>query len=147
MPALGGAALTAVLFLVRGPVVAEKNGPAIAAWVKRPSTGREWAPAPDEVLAVGDELKLQVSPGGFARITLFKADASGAFGQLHSQQVSGTTTLPFTLVLDDAPGPETLYVLFSMRPLPELSREAVQAERVELGGEQVEVRKRVVRKK
>lgn len=149
MPALGGAVVTLVLFLVapRGAGAVAQGGPAIAAWVTRPSTGRQWAPAPGEALASGDALRLQVSPAGWARVTLFEVDASGALEHLYSQQVTGTTTLPFTLALDEAPGPVTLYALFSTRPVPELSRELLRGERLELDGERIEVRKLVVQKR
>lgn len=149
MPALGGVVLTGVLFLVapRGPAGRDSTGPGIAAWVTRPSTGRAWAPAPEEVLAEGDELQLQVNAGSYARITLYRSDANGAFSFLHSQKVTGTSTLPLSVVLDEAPGPFTLYAVFSMRPVPEVTREQLQGERVELDGDRIEVRKLLVRRK
>jgi hypothetical protein len=61
--------------------------------------------------------------------------------------VTGTSTLPLRVVVDDAPGPFTLYAVFSMRPVPEVTREQLRGDRVELDGDHVEVRELVVRRK
>ncbi|MBK7863142.1 MAG: zf-HC2 domain-containing protein [Archangiaceae bacterium] len=147
--ALVAALLFAFVVLQRDDGLVLKGGPAVSAWVKRPATGRTWAPAPDEVLQAKDQLQLQVSPAGRSHVTVYALDAGGTFIKLFEQDVKGTATLEHSLTLDDSPGPDTLFVLFSEAALPELARAQVESagESLQAGTATVAVRRWVVKKR
>lgn len=82
-------------------------------------------PVTDEtVLTEGDRIRFLVEPAGAPFLLLASQDGEGAFtvyfpyGGSHSASLSeGFVELPGSIELDDAPGPETLFAVFSSEPV------------------------------
>lgn len=118
------AAAAALLFLPRthDPYVGAKGAPAVQAVVRNAQGARIWdGRAP---LRAGDAIALRASCAGFARVSVAVPGDRGWNRVYESACLADASTeapLPFTLVVDDAPGTERVAVLFSAAPLDDAS--------------------------
>jgi hypothetical protein len=102
------------------PAIAIKGGPSLRVFARR--QGRVTAVRPRTTLHAGDEIRFAVEPAGLHYLIVASVDGAGKatvyfpYGGIASQPVSGGT-LPGSIVLDDAPGPERIFALFSRQPL------------------------------
>jgi hypothetical protein len=86
---------------------------------------RTWQVQEGEVLAAGDQVRFRVGSGGLPYVLLVSVDGTGQvnayhpFGAAQSASIprQELVELPGSVVLDPAPGPERLFVLFSRKPL------------------------------
>jgi len=70
-------------------------------------------------LGAGDRLRFAVNPGTSSFVLIASLDGRGTASLFFPSTAvaSGTTTLPDSIALDDAPGPERVFAVFSDRPL------------------------------
>jgi len=161
-PALGllaaAAAVTLVVALHRGPagtvetvggqVILFKGDLAVRIVARSAGAGRQLVVRDGDSLAAGDALRFVVTTGSAGFITVFSVDRSGKLSPFYPSTEparddrplalphAGQHELPASIVLDDAPGPEHLIVVFAPRAF---SRRAVhgrigdQVARGELG--------------
>lgn len=78
---------------------------------------------PGGVLAAGDSLRFQVTLPGDGYLAILDVDGAGKVTVFHPYEASraapvsgGSVLLPGSIVVDDAPGPETLYAIFRPEP-------------------------------
>lgn len=132
LPALAAVSAT-VLMLVRpvAPPVAPEEEPEYG--VKGPPVlqvfahrgERTWQVQEGEVLAAGDQVRFRVGSGGLPYVLLVSVDGTGQVSAYHPFGADQSASippqelveLPGSVVLDPAPGPERLFVLFSRKPL------------------------------
>ena len=114
-------AAAAVLLLVRGhhaePDLGIKGG---AAWQVVALHGEHELRVKDgTVLAAGDKLRFVVVPNGARYVMIASIDGAGAASIYYpAVKLEGARVeVPDSIVLDDAPGPERLFALFSDAPL------------------------------
>lgn len=99
------------------PAVAVKGGPAVQLLVRRGEQTRVWDGA--AAIRAGDVLGLRVACAGFSRVAVAVAEGGG-WARVQQQACpdeAGAFALPFTLVVDGAPGRERLAVVFSAADL------------------------------
>ena len=138
--ALGGAAAIPLLVMVlprhatravgSAAYIATKGRAAVDIVCRR--AGRVFALAPDQPVAPGDELRFLARPVAapptarpLAFIQIGSVDGGGAYAPFYPSQDGSAsvplpapgTALPGSIRLDDAPGPERLFVVLSARPL------------------------------
>lgn len=126
---LGGLALAAALYLAvlrpGSPATdydGAKGGPAIAVHVNREGRVALWD---QSALHPGDRIRLEVAPAGFEYVSVFAA------GEKLSTMYSGRvpshaqTLLPKAWLLDAAPGPERVLVMFSHALISEQAADAL----------------------
>lgn len=134
------AATAAVVLFVRspqpdGPRFQSKGEGALRVFAHR---GGESFPVPDgTALRAGDRIRFGVVPGDARFVLVASVDGRGnaSIYQPSTPVASGgepLVILPDSIVLDDAPGPERIFALFSDRPLDE---PAVTAALVAVGAE------------
>ncbi|XXF76175.1 DUF4384 domain-containing protein [Myxococcaceae bacterium GXIMD 01537] len=113
------------------PAYGYKGGPVLRVAVKHGDT--VGTVADGARLSPGDALRFIVEPAGHAYVLVASVDGAGAvsvyhpYGGTHSARLpetSGTVTLPGSIVLDAAPGPERLWAFFSREPLARADVEA-----------------------
>jgi len=103
--------------------IATKGTPSVAVYVQRGEVISLWDGR--EPLAPGDRLQLEISPEGLRHVAVALRPASGSWQSLYRGELRGTSArVPESWRLDDAPGPESLGIALSQRPLSdaELSR-------------------------
>jgi hypothetical protein len=135
----GAAAMTAaVVFSLlslqsadeRAPAVAVKGSPAVQLLVRRGQETRIWDGS--SRVRAGDVLGLRVACEDFSTVTVVAARGE-EWTRLEEQACpapAGVRTLPFTLVVDAAPGRERFAVVFSKAALEERAlSEAMSAQR------------------
>jgi hypothetical protein len=114
----------------RAPSVAVKGSPAVQLLVRRGQATRIWDGG--SPVRAGDVLGLRVACEDFSTVTVAAARGE-AWARLEEQACAaqaGARTLPFTLVVDAAPGRERFAVVFSKVALEERAvGEAVSAQR------------------
>ncbi|MCP3143518.1 zf-HC2 domain-containing protein [Pyxidicoccus xibeiensis] len=128
VPAL--AAATAVLLVMVRPVTPDdgpefgvKGGAALQLYAHRGE--RTWKVEEGEALAPGDQVRFRMDGGGLPYALVVSVDGAGQvntyypFGGQASVllPLSDMAELPGSIVLDEAPGPERLFALFSREPL------------------------------
>lgn len=139
------AAAVAVLLVVGlpGPSVDPVDGtyigtrgttPELEVWL-----GTDAGPRPlreGEAVREGDSVQLAYDPHGAAYITLAGRDGTGELEVYRTVATEGSNGLvhaPFSLVLDDAPGPQVFFVLAHEEPLDEGAvRSALQSDASDL---------------
>ncbi len=114
-------AAAALLFVRARPQVDDyvgtKGSPASQVLLRRDGATRVWDG--HEAVRPRDALALQVTCEGFSHVTV-AALAAGSPRRVSSNACGAPgATLPFTLVVDDAPGGEVLWVIFSVATLDE----------------------------
>lgn len=106
-----------------GPVLAVKGGISFRVFASR---GGEVFPVRDGVaLAPADRIRFAVSSGAHRHLLIASVDGSGAatvyypYGGDRSGPIEPgrAVELPSSIVLDDAPGPERVFALFSSEPI------------------------------
>lgn len=116
-------ALAIVLPRPREPDLRVKGGPGLHVFARR---GEVVARLHDgEALAAGDGLRFVVEPAGLGYLLIASVDGAGhttiyyPYGGRGSGRLAAEprVELPGSIVLDDAPGPERVFALFSERPL------------------------------
>jgi Domain of unknown function (DUF4384) len=134
LPLAASGAMAALYLRPRAPdspVTAESTAATIGvkgapAWlVVARRQGRVFPASSETPLAAGDQLRFVVNPGELPYVMVASIDGAGRpsvyfpFGSVASGRVptGRRLELPGSLVLDDAPGPERLYALFSRAPL------------------------------
>ncbi|WP_163989035.1 DUF4384 domain-containing protein [Pyxidicoccus caerfyrddinensis] len=147
LPVLAAVVPALVLVLVLGPKLIEDNpgvtwkGEAFRVVAARP--GAEPTPlAPDSVVKAGDRLRFAYESPEAGHLLVLELDGRGGASVFHP--FNGTTSAPLAAVqrdflpgsveLDDAPGAEWLFAVFSPRPLqatPLLAQLREQAGRAE----------------
>lgn len=123
LPAVAAAlALAAALLLfvktrgdTTGYVGAKGGSPALQLLVRRAAATKVWDGR--EPLRPGDALALHVACEGRARVTVAARSAAGWAVLEEAPCPAQPAVLPFTLVVDDAPGPEHVAVVIGDVPL------------------------------
>jgi hypothetical protein len=109
-PALTFAASAAAIVLwATPPELTSKAAPAVAVYVKRSDVVAKWNGGP---LRVGDALQLELASEGYA----YEAVA-GEHVFYRGATSARAHAVPLSLVVDDAPGDETVSVVFSRHAL------------------------------
>jgi hypothetical protein len=106
-----------------GSEIGIKGGPSLQMFARR--SGRVFAVADGARLAPGDEVRFAVTPHGLPYLLVVSVDGAGKpnvyfpFAGTQSGRVDADarSELPGSIVLDDAPGPERVFALFSTTPL------------------------------
>lgn len=118
------------------PYIGEKGGARMEIFAKRGE--RQFAPGDGRPLFPGDALRFRVSGAGATYLLLLSRDGAGKFtvyypyGQGQSAPLKGNPAeLPGSIVLDDAPGPEQLWAVFSTAPV-QVTRARQALEKAEL---------------
>jgi hypothetical protein len=129
-------AVTALLVVDRdadAPAVAVKGSPAVQLLIRRDEKTRAWDGA--SRVRAGDALGLRVACEGFRRVTVAAASRDGGWAALSEGACpEADGALPFTLVVDDAPGGEQLAVVFSEATLdPRVLGDAIAQRRLDAG--------------
>jgi hypothetical protein len=104
--------------------VVAKGGPQLTMFVRRGDAVR---PVRDgDRLRAGDALRFRINPGAASYVVIASLDGSGRStsyvpvgGALSVAVKSGAWwEAPGSIILDDTPGPERIFAIFSERPLP-----------------------------
>lgn len=144
-PAVGLAAVAATALLIAGPVLPGSGVPSdppgyigtkgalpdLEVWIAGESGPRPLGHG--ERVGAGDTVQLAFDPHDHRYVTLAGRDGTGTlevYRTISTAGMTGLTTAPFSLVLDDAPGPQEFLVLGHDEPLTD--REVIQA--LEEGG-------------
>ncbi|WP_257462240.1 DUF4384 domain-containing protein [Archangium lipolyticum] len=127
-PVLAVAGLAVFFVLPResvheAPDLAVKGGATLQVFVHRDE--RVWKAGEGEPLAPMDQIRFQVESGGLPYLMVVSIDGAGKpsiyypFNGLKSGPVETgeAVALPYSIILDAAPGPERLFALFSREPL------------------------------
>jgi hypothetical protein len=121
--ALGGLAMAAALCLAllrpdEPAYDGAKGAPAVAVHVNREGRVALWDHGP---LRPGDRIRLEVAAAEFEYVSVFTSQGSAKLSAMYSGRVPshGQTLLPKAWLLDAAPGPERLLVMFSHAELSE----------------------------
>ena len=117
-----GVVLALVVRSRQEPDLAIKGGPA---WqVVGHRDARTFVVRDGEPLAAGDGLRFVIMPDRAAYLLIASIDGAGVasiyfpYGGARSERVDGARVeLPGSIVLDDAPGPERLFAIFSDEPI------------------------------
>jgi hypothetical protein len=91
---------------------------AIELWLARAGGARPWREG--ERLRTGDQVQLVIDAQGARRVTVGGKDGNGLFevyGTFEPQRANKPEAAPFSLTLDDAPGPIAFYAVLADRPL------------------------------
>lgn len=73
---------------------------------------------PGDLLLAGDRIRFQVTPSGPGQVLVISADADGRVHRYASSRVAGgEQALPGSIVLDDSPADERIFVLFSPKSI------------------------------
>jgi hypothetical protein len=128
VPVLAVAGLALFLVLPRErvhetPALGVKGGASLQVFVHRGE--RVWKAEEGEPLSPDDQIRFQVESGGLPYLLVVSIDGAGKpsiyypFNALRSGPVETgePVALPYSIILDAAPGPERLYALFSREPL------------------------------
>jgi hypothetical protein len=128
VPVLAMAGLALFLVLPRERVhetsdLGVKGGATLQVFVHRGE--RVWKAEEGEPLSPDDQIRFQVESGGLPYLLVVSIDGAGKpsvyypFNALRSGPVETgePVALPYSIILDSAPGPERLYALFSREPL------------------------------
>lgn len=93
--------------------------PTIEVWVDRGQGTR--ALRPGEGVRAGDRVQLQYDPRGASAVAIAGSDGTGEIQVFTTNAPTGIglVRMPFALTLDDAPGPQELFVIGSDAPLRE----------------------------
>lgn len=118
-------ALAALLLVLRPweasrepqPEVLLKGGALVTFEVQRAGARSGWQGRSGDRLRAGDAIRIRVDPPGPAHVTVLAVDHAGAVTRLMDVRAPGPTALPRSLVLDDAPEPEQILVVFSEAPV------------------------------
>jgi hypothetical protein len=126
-------AVTALLVVPHEPArpeVAVKGSPAVQLLVRRGTETRPWDGS--SALRAGDALGLRVVCEEFGRVAVASGGGGGRWSPLSEGACPPAgAALPFTLVVDDAPGAERLAVVFSKSALDARALEqAIEARRL-----------------
>jgi hypothetical protein len=143
-PVLVLAGLALFLVLPRGrvhpaPDLGVKGGASLQVFVHRGE--RVWRAEEGEPLSPEDQLRFQVESGGLPYLLIVSIDGAGKpsiyypFNALRSGPVASgePVALPYSIILDAAPGPERLYALFSRQPL-QATQVRAELQRIGSGG-------------
>jgi hypothetical protein len=116
--------------LAGGPELGVKGGPLLHVFARRgdrapDGSGPVVRVADGTRLAAGDALRFVLDPTGLPYVLIVSVDGAGQvniYFPFHgevSAPVDGRTSVsvPGSIVLDEAPGPERLYVIYSERPI------------------------------
>ncbi|MFP2928099.1 hypothetical protein ACLESO_23440 [Pyxidicoccus sp. 3LG] len=128
VPALAAATAAMLVVLVRpvtadGPEFGVKGGATLQLYAHR--SERTWKVEEGEALAPGDQVRFRVDGGGLPYALVVSVDGAGQVNTYYPFDgtqsvllpVRGVAELPGSIVLDEAPGPERLFALFSREPL------------------------------
>jgi Putative zinc-finger len=124
--ALSSALAAAALLLVvrsRPPDISIKGAPTLAAFARR--AGQVTAVHDEDQLRAGDELRFVVVSERLPYLLVCSVDGAGKAsiyfpfdgGESGRIDVRSRVELPGSIVLDDAPGPERVFALFSAEPM------------------------------
>lgn len=143
-PVLAVAGLALFLVLPREgvpevPDLGVKGGATLQVFVHRGE--RVWQAEEGEPLSAQDQVRFQVESGGLPYLLVVSIDGAGKpniyypFNGLTSGPVETGTpmALPYSIILDAAPGPERLYALFSREPL-QATRVRAELQKIGSGG-------------
>jgi len=89
-----------------------------------------------DAFAAGDHLQIRVHPpAGRHRVAVFSMDQTGRLSHLMDLEARRAMPLPSSLVVDDSPAPERVFVVFSRDPLEtELVRQSAARAFLAAGG-------------
>lgn len=119
------------------PVIGVKGAPALQVFVRRRAPGARAGVSKvheGDRLAAGDALRFVLLPTGLPYVLIASVDGAAQVSIYYpfhgetSAEVDGksTVSVPDSIVLDKAPGPERIFVIHSERPVPaSLAREVL----------------------
>lgn len=126
VPAFAATAALAVVIIVwisrpsgdQRPEILTKGSAPVSFSVHRASTGEIWEGESGDTFRPGDAVQLKVDPpADMTHLSVFSMDYLGKPTHLLSLRASGPRSLPHSLILDDSPDPERIFVVFSKAPI------------------------------
>jgi hypothetical protein len=119
------------------PAILSKGAAGVTAFVQGASGDRPRPLSDATRVAAGDRIQLVIRPAADkSHVAVYGMDRSGALARLFAYDASTAKTPPPALRVDDAPGPERLFVVMSAVDVP--SAAVVQAARAALGPDATE---------